>query len=174
MHLTGLPLGSLKFYFYFVRKKMSLGVPVFNLKDLKRSYYYFLAFNIVFTIGALLLNLVFRSLIDHSLFNRINSWVLFFILLAGAFLTSAVDKKEYKAIMETAEPEARFAAYEKYYKRKMFWNAITFAITAILYVGTGKNIFLYILLIQLVMSLTFYPGKKFMSNIFKDQDAVTI
>lgn len=153
---------------------MSLGVPVFNLTSLKRSFYYFLAFNIVFTVGSLLLNLVFNSLINHSLFNRINSWVLFFILLAGAFLTSAVDKKEYKTIMETADLEARFTAYEKYYKRKMFWNAITFAITAILYVGTGKNIFLYIMLIQLAMSFTFFPGKKFMSTIFKDQDAVTI
>src|SRR6478735_3802340 len=123
---------------------MSLGVPVFNLSNLKRSYYYFLGFNILATIVALLLNLVFRSLIDHSLFNRVNSWVLFFILLAGAFLTSAVDKKEYKAIMDTADLETRFAAYEKYYKRKMFWNALSFAITAILYVGTGKNIFLYI------------------------------
>lgn len=153
---------------------MSLGVPVFNLSNLKRSYYYFLAFNVLATIIALLLNLVFKSLIDHAFFNRINSWVLFFILLAGAFLTSAVDKKEYKAIMETADLETRFAAYEKYYKRKMFWNAITFAITAILYVGTGKNIFLYIMLIQLAMSFTFYPGKKFISIIFKDQEAVTI
>jgi hypothetical protein len=153
---------------------MSLGVPVFNLANLKRSYYYFLACNIALTIGGLLLNLVFNSLINHSLFNRINSWVLFFILLAGAFLTSAVDKKEYKAIMNTADLETRFAAYEKYYKRKMFWNAISFAITAILYVGTGKNIFLYIMLIQLFMSFTFYPGKKFISTVFKDQDAVTI
>lgn len=153
---------------------MSLGVPVFNLKELKRAYYYFLAFNIIATVVTLLLNLVFTSLIDHSLFNRINSWVLFFILLAGAFLTSYVDKKEYKTIMETADLETRFAAYEKYYKRKMFWNAITFAITAILYVGTGKNIFLYIMLIQLAMSFSFYPGKKFMSTIFKDQEAVTI
>jgi hypothetical protein len=153
---------------------MSLGVPVFNLKGLKRSYYYFLSFNLICTIGALLLNLVFKSLIDHSFFNRINSWILFFILLAGAFLTSYVDKKEYKTIMDTAEIEERFAAYEKYYKRKMLWNAITFAITAILYVGTGKNIFVYILLIQLVMSVMFYPGKKFMSTILHDQDAVTI
>jgi len=153
---------------------MSLGVPVFNLSNLKRSYYYFLGFNILATIVALLLNLVFRSLIDHSLFNRVNSWVLFFILLAGAFLTSAVDKKEYKAIMDTADLETRFAAYEKYYKRKMFWNALSFAITAILYVGTGKNIFLYIMLIQLAMSFTFFPGKKFISTIFKDQETVTI
>lgn len=153
---------------------MSLGVPVINLSNMKRSYYYFLASTISLTIGSLLLNLVFKSLINHSLFNRINSWVLFFILLAGAFLTSYVDKKEYKTIMEMADLETRFTAYEKYYKRKMFWNAISFAITAILYVGTGKNIFLYIMLIQLFMSFTFFPGKKFISTIFKDQDAVTI
>jgi hypothetical protein len=153
---------------------MSLGVPVINLSNMKRSYYCFLASTISLTIGSLLLNLVFKSLINHSLFNRINSWVLFFILLAGAFLTSYVDKKEYKTIMEMADPETRFAAYEKYYKRKMFWNAISFAITAILYVGTAKNIFLYIMLIQLFMSFTFFPGKKFISTIFKDQDAVTI
>lgn len=153
---------------------MSLGVPVINLANMKRSYYYFLASNISLTLGSLVLNLVFKSLINHSLFNRINSWVLFFILLAGAFLTSYVDKKEYKAIMEMADLETRFAAYEKYYKRKMFWNAISFAITAILYVGTGKNIFLYIMLTQLFMSFTFFPGKKFISTIFKDQEAVTI
>jgi hypothetical protein len=153
---------------------MSLGVPVFNLSNMKRSFYYFLTYCILFTIVALLLNLVFKSVINHSLFNRINSWVLFFILLAGAFLTSAVDKREYKAIMETSDIETRFTAYEKYYKRKMFWNAISFAITAILYLGTGKNIFLYIMLIQLFMSFTFYPGKKFISTIFKGQDAVTI
>ena len=153
---------------------MSLGVPVLTLTNLKRSYYYFIAFSILLTIGALLLNLVFKSLIDHSFFNRINSWVLFFILLVGAFLTSYVDKKEYKTIFDTADLETRFAAYEKYYKRKMFWNALSIAITAILYVGTGKNIFLYVLLMQLFMSIFFYPGKKFISTILKDQDAVTI
>ena len=97
---------------------MSLGVPVFNLSNLKKSYYYFLAFNILGTIIAIILILVFKSLLDHAFFNRINSWFLFFIVLAGAFLTSAVDKKEYKAIMETADLETMFAAYEKYYKIK--------------------------------------------------------
>lgn len=153
---------------------MSLGVPVLNLTSLKRSYYYFMIFNALLTVGSLLLNLVFKSLIDHAFFNRINSWVLFFILLAGAFLTSYIDKKEYKTIMDTADLETRFAAYEKYYKRKMFWNGLTFAISAILYVGTGKNIFLYVLLMQLAMSISFYPSKKFIAFIFKDQDAVTI
>jgi hypothetical protein len=73
-----------------------------------------------------------------------------------------------------ADPETRFAAYEKFYKRKMLWNAISFAITSILYVGTAKNIFLYIMLIQLFTCLTFFPGKRFISTIIKGHEAVII
>jgi hypothetical protein len=151
---------------------MNLDIPVFDTKGLKRYFYYFFTVNIIIVATSILLTALSYSSISHSVINRVNNWILFLILFAGAYIFSARSKKELKSINATEDFVQKFAMYEKYYKKKLIWNSFSLATSSIFFLLTNKNYFFYILIIQLVLSLVFYPSKKLLSKELQNNDIV--
>jgi hypothetical protein len=149
---------------------MSLDIPVFNLKGLKRSFYYFLTFNIVVVVLGVLCVGIFDHLIDHTLLYKVNSWLILFVLFAGSYVFSSVSKKELKSIIETEDFGQKFSRYERFYKKKLVWNGFSVLLSTVFWVLTIKNFFFYILIFQLILTAVFYPTKKLLSRELKNNE----
>jgi len=143
---------------------MELDIPVFDTKPLKRYFFYFLGFNIILVVIVIVLTGLFNTMIDRSILGRINTWYIFFILLSGSFMYSAKSKRELKAINQLEDFTQKFIGYEKYYKKRLIWNAFSLLTCGIFFILTNKNYFFYMLLLQLVLSLLFYPRKSLLSK----------
>lgn len=142
---------------------MDLDIPVFDTKGVKRSFYYFFAFNAILTATVVIGTVVF-DISFQSYLQRINTWVVFLLLFAGTFYFSQKGKKELNAILETTDIPKKFARYESYYKQKLIWNSFSLVTASILLLLSSKKYFLYLLLLQLVLSWIFYPGKKLLTK----------
>jgi hypothetical protein len=153
---------------------MNLDIPVFDTKPLKRYFYYFLGFNITLVGTVILLTSLFNSLPEYSILSSINTWMLFLVLLGGSFLFSAQSRKELKAINKSEDFAQKFARYEKYYKKKLVWNASSLVASGFFFLFTHRNYFFYMLLLQLALSLLFYPRKSLLSKELENTEIVFV
>jgi len=88
-----------------------------------------------------------------------NSWSLFIFLFIVAFLQGQVSKRDLTQLREFNGAEGLFNKYTQFYKKRLLLNFIPVFFCAILFVLTFRNIFFYLLLIQIVFSVIFYPRK---------------
>lgn len=151
---------------------MSLDFPIFPTANLKKAFYYFLAFNILVFLASMLLTAVSGNHIPGRAFVLSNTWLIMLALLLLSFAFTAKSKKELGKILATPDYREQFAKYETYYKRKLIWNASSIVISGFFFVMTERNLFFYFLLIQLILSLAFYPRKRIISEELKNPEIV--
>lgn len=151
---------------------MSLDLPVFETSNLKKAFYYFLAFNFLVFLGSMLLAALTGNHIPGKAFIMNNTWLIMLALMLLSFAFTAKSKKELGAVLNTPDYTQQFLKYETYYKRKLVWNASSLVISGFFFVLTSKNLFFYFLVIQLVLSLAFYPRKKMISQELNNPEIV--
>lgn len=151
---------------------MSLDLPVFETSNLKRSFYYFLAFNILVFLGSMLLAAITGNHIPGKAFVMNNTWLIMLALMLLSFAFTAKSKKELGVVLNTPDYTQQFLKYEAYYKRKLIWNASSIVISGFFFVVTEQNLFFYFLILQLVLSLAFYPRKRIISEELKNPEIV--
>jgi len=130
------------------------------MQELKRLFFYF--------VGALILLIVISitivGLIDKPDFIFIkgfsNSWLLFVFLFIVAFLQGQVSKGELVKLREFNAAEGLFEKYTQFYKRRLLLNLIPVFLCAVLFVVTFRNIFFYLLLIQILFAFVFFPRRE--------------
>jgi hypothetical protein len=142
---------------------MSLEIPVFDTKNVKRTFYYFFALNVILTLGVIIIPTVFDISFTHIL-GRNDNWVLFLALFAGNYFFAGKSRRELQAIMATTDIPEKFLKYENYYKQKLIYNFFTLVIASIVIIFIGRAYFLFLLGLQLVLSLMHYPTKKLLSK----------
>ena len=147
-------------------------LPVFNLKNLKRAFYYFLAFNFFISVSGILISAVSNDIFKQNLLNRINTWILILILFVSAFIYSYRSRKEMKSIHNIREFDGQFSKYENYSKKRLIWNAFSQLLITGFFVLTNKNIFFYILVIQLLFSFALYPGKRVIARELENNEII--
>gem|GEM_PF-1892482 len=151
---------------------MNLDLPVFNLKNLKRAYYNFLIVNVIITVGSILIMIILGDEINHKFYDKINTWIIIGVIFIGNYIYGINSKKELKSILEIREIEIQFSKYERFFKKRLAWNSISPIITGTFYIATNKNVFLYILITQMILSLLFYPNKKVISKELNNSEIV--
>ena len=153
---------------------MSLDLPVFDTKNLKRSYYTFLAVTLVLAVATIVCDIFAKSLIGKPLLlgDRSIRWMLIAISLGASFYFGNKSKKELKLVQETENWDQKFEMYERYYKRKLIWNTFSLVLTCAFLLGSNSRIFLYLLIFQALISLVFYPGKLLLTKELKTQDII--
>jgi ABC-type Mn2+/Zn2+ transport system permease subunit len=142
---------------------MSLDVPVFDRKNLKKAYYYFIASNALITGACAVLSGITLPFFDRRLLDRTTVWILIGTIFFITLIYSSKRKKELKSILEIDDYDEQFRLYERYYIKKYIWNAFSLFLTGAFFVITNKNLFFYMLLIQLGFSLLLYPYKRLLS-----------
>lgn len=151
---------------------MSLDFPVFETSNLKKAFYYFLAFNILVFLGSILLTTVAGSHIPGRAFVMGNTWIIMLALLLLSFVFTAQSRKELKAVLAIADYREQFLKYETYYKRKLIWNAFSIVVSGLFFAITSRNLFFYFLVIQVVLSLAFYPRKALIGQELNNNEIV--
>lgn len=149
-----------------------MDIPIFNLKHLRLSFYYFLFASLfAFLAGVLIVMLIDAELL-LSFSEKIDSMYLFGIIFLVNFLTNKASNKELNKINETQNFDEKFKRYELFFQKKLIWNFISILISILFWVGFQKNLFLYVILIQLALTPLFYPRKKIISKELNVEDIV--
>ena len=138
---------------------MDLEIPIFNTKNVKRTFYYFFASNVILTLAVIIVPLVI-DISFTTILGRNDNWAYFFILFGGYYYFGAKNRKELVAVWETKDIAQKFARYERYYKQKLLWNFIILVIATIILLLMSQKYFLYLLVLQSILMLIHYPGKK--------------
>jgi hypothetical protein len=149
---------------------MSLDVPVFDRKNLKKAYYYFIASNMLITAGSIVFSGFTEPFFDRRLLDRTTIWILIGVIFFTTLTYSSKRKKELKAILQVNDYDEQFRLYEKYYIKKYIWNAFSLFLTGVFFVITNKDLFLYMLFIQLAFSLLLYPYKRLLSTELRNTE----
>jgi hypothetical protein len=153
---------------------MSLDVPIFYLKTLKKYFYYFFAGNIIVVSLSFLLVGLFDNRINPSLINSANTWVAIGMLFVITSFFGQRSKRELKALLEIKDYTEQFSLYENYFKKKLIWNGISIILSGTFWVLTEKNTFFYVLILQLILSVVFYPNRKLIAKELKNTDIVFV
>ena len=151
---------------------MSLDMPVFDLKNLKRAYYNFLVFSIFITAGSIICNIYAKALIAPMLSDKINSWILIAILLGLSFWISSKNKKELNAIEEQPVMNEKFALYERFYKKRLMWHAFNLVVAGAFVIKSNSQYMVYLLIFQFLVFLIGYPSKPLLTRELKNNDIV--
>ena len=79
---------------------------------------------------------------------------------------------ELRKIIEAKDLEGQFLKYEGFYKRRLIWNTLSISLSGLFFILTIKNMFFYLLIIQLLLSLLFYPRKILISKELNNDNIV--
>jgi L-asparagine transporter-like permease len=104
--------------------------------------------------------------------EKIDSMYLFGIIFLVNFLTNKASNKELNKISETQNFDEKFKLYELFFQKKLIWNFISILLSTLFWISFQKNLFLYIILIQLILTPLFYPRKKLISKELNREDIV--
>ena len=151
-----------------------MDIPVFNIKTLKHYFYYFFAACILMVIAMVVLTIVTKGSETRRTLASVTSWYYIIPIFALTYLADRKSKRELARIVEMDDFAQKFKRYEIQYKNKLRYNAISIAFTGFLLIISEKDIFLYILIIQLLITPVFYPRKIIISKDLKNDGIVFI
>src|ERR1700754_3555589 len=129
---------------------MTLDVPVFDRKNVKRYFYYFLAFNIIISLASVLTVGLLGARKNPQFFNSTNSWILIGVYFLVTSWFNRRSKKQLVAIQQTQDYVLKFTQYENYYRKKLLFSSSAVLLTIALWVSDKSNFFLYFLGFQLI------------------------
>jgi hypothetical protein len=151
---------------------MELDLPVFERRNVKRIFYYFLAFNFAVSILTILLVALTSDNIPGNVFVSNNYMPIMVCLVLFSYIFTSKSKKDLKTILNTPDFNNQVVKYESYYRKKIFLSGASLVITAFLFIMTTKNIFFYILIFQLLLSFVFFPTKKLISKALNNNENI--
>ncbi|MEO6547393.1 MAG: hypothetical protein ABIN94_05315 [Ferruginibacter sp.] len=148
---------------------MALFHTVFDMQKLKRLFYYFLVIIILLSaVSVAMVELFNRS--DLAFMKGVsNSWILFVFLFAIAYTQGQISKKGLADLRRFNDSEGLFDKYLRYYKG-FFLNCLPIVTTCALFVLTYKNLFFYLLLIEVLFSFAFFPRQAQILKELPDRD----
>jgi membrane protease YdiL (CAAX protease family) len=151
---------------------MNLELPVFERSTVKRTFYYFLAFNVIVCAVSILLAAISSDNIPGKRFVTNNTWSIMGALLFLTYAFTSKSKKELIKVLDTSDFKELISRYESYYKKKLIWNGFSIVISALFFVMNNKNLFFYILIIQLLLSMAFFPTKGLVRKELNNNDII--
>lgn len=149
---------------------MNLDAPIFDRRNLKRAYYYFIAVSVLITLGCIAVVGMTDRFFDRRLLDRTTSWILIGVIFLVTLIYSSQRRKELQMILQIDIYEEQFRMYERYYIKKFVWAAFSLLLNGIFFIITNANLFFYMLLIQLGFSLLMFPAKRILSSELRNKD----
>lgn len=157
-------------YFASNFEYMGLDVRLFDLRPLKKYFYYYVGAAVFF--GGLVAYVFYskNNPIGYVPRQFLDNTNMIIILFAATFLYSRFSKKELEKIIQTKDDSKKFEAYISYSKKRTIWNLFSLLVTAALFLATYSKVFLIIFILQLSLSIFLYPRKSFILQELKERD----
>jgi hypothetical protein len=146
----------------------------FNLKNYKSVFYTILCVNAIITLatyiaGAKVLGIV---LLQGSF--RMQTNILFGVLLVGAIFQTSRQKKLLEKINSFTDYEEKAAHYLKLYKIRLYWKCVSCLSSCFIYLLTGRNLFLYFAVFDVLTTWMYFPNKTLIRKELKIDDLVFV
>lgn len=93
---------------------MSLDLPLLELKNFKRAFYYFLAFNFIVTVLSVVSIGLVEDAVPGKTFFTTYSWAILLVVMLGSFTYASKQKRELKTILAVADHREQLLKYEKH------------------------------------------------------------
>lgn len=140
---------------------MNLDQPIFNLKPLKNYFIYSVI--AVFTI--FLASLAISTFLHMPVGSNSKGSLIFLgALMLVSFWRSQKSKKDLQVIRETQDWPTKLSLYEKRYKGRLNFHVLSVAVTAAFWILGNKNVFLYLMIAEVGITLVYYPIKKMIAT----------
>ncbi|MGN6440263.1 MAG: hypothetical protein ACTHMM_27305 [Agriterribacter sp.] len=151
-----------------------MDLPVFELRNLRQAFMTVVILNIILVIIAYLI----PAFLDFSFIAQYLRGGGIFILIAISFVVSKtvnnMVKKDLKKAQELSVFDEKASQYEVFFRKRLWLNFFSVAVTFILAViGNGKFMF-YFLIIQVILFFLLYPSKALISKELQKDDILFI
>ena len=142
----------------------------FNLKTFKNAFYTAFSINVVATLATYVVGVNVLSIVllqDNDL--KLTRY-LFALLIVAAILQTANQKKLLKKLDNLADFEDKVAHYFKIYKLRLNWKCFSCLASCFIHILTGRNLFLYFAIFDVLTTWTYFPNKVFIRKELKTEE----
>ena len=141
-----------------MEEEKNLDLYTVDIKKYKSVFYICLVTNIVCTAFSFLLAANgFRLLSNFYPDTRLTLSILF-MMVVFAFLHSSFTRSRLRKLSLIESFEERVAAYEKLYRLRIIWFLFSGFVSCALAVLSGRTLFCYYAMFDIVISLSYYPN----------------
>src|ERR1700754_4274793 len=142
----------------------------FNLKTFKNAFYTVLGINVAMTLVTYVAGAnVFSIVLLHESNLKLTRYLLA-LLLVAAILQSVNQKKLLKKLDEFTNFEDKLAHYMKIYKLRLNWKCFSCLASCFIHILTGRNIFLYFAIFDVLTTWTYFPNKVLIRKELKSEE----
>jgi hypothetical protein len=147
---------------------------LFNLKDLKKVFYSVFIINVVVTLvtyvaGANVFSIV---LLDENQIQQTR--VLLLLVIVAAIFQTYYQKKLIKKLDAFSGFEEKVSHYLKLYKLRLYWKCSSCLVSCFIHILTGRNIFLYFAIFDVLSTWTYFPNKTLIRKELKTEDVTFV
>lgn len=143
-----------------------------DIKKYKSGFYTCLITNIVCTGTSFLLAANgFRLVSSFYPDTRLTLSILF-VMVVFAFVHSSFTKSRLRKLSLIENFEERVAAYEKLYRLRIIWFLFSSLVSCGLAVFSGRTLFCYYAMFDIVISLGYYPNLTLFKKELNNEDII--
>jgi hypothetical protein len=100
--------------------------------------------------------------------------VLLLLLIVAAAFQTTYQKKLLKRLGDFANFDERVAHYLKIYKLRLYWKCSSCFASCFIHILTGRNIFLYFAVFDVLTTGTYFPNKTLICKELKSEEIVFV
>jgi hypothetical protein len=146
----------------------------FNLKPYKSAFYTLLSVNAVITLATYIAGANVLGIVLLQGDFRTQTNILFGILIVAAIFQTSRQKKLLEKINSFTDYEAKTVHYFKLYKMRLYWKCVSCISSCFIYLLTGRNLFLYFAVFDVLTSGMYFPHKTLIRKELKIEDLVFV
>ena len=151
-----------------------MDLKIINQKQLKRIYINFLVICLLITGGSyILFQSGFRFFEGSDWVNEMTNILLYCMIgIVIVFTYFQMSQRKKLRVLPTIEEKIIF--YEKFYRYRLWWHVLACFVSAFLLLLTGRNIFFYIGLFDLLEMLLSYPSQLIIKKEMKEDELIFV
>jgi hypothetical protein len=143
-----------------------------NLKGYKKTYWQVFTCNVTIVIaGYILVTNGYFILSPFYRTQNITSPILAFIILLSFFHAQRY-RRQVKQLADIADFDERVIKHEKIYRTRVWWFFISCSSSCFLYVLSGRAVFLYLCIFDIIISLPTWPNKRLIRLELQNEEII--
>jgi hypothetical protein len=147
----------------------------FNLKNLKTVFYTVLSINTTLTLATYVAGAnVFSIVLLHEGSLKQTPDLLLLLVLVAAVFQTIYQKKMLKKLDGLTDFEEKVAHYLNIYKLRLYWKCSSCLASCFIHILTGRNIFLYFAVFDVLSTWTYFPNKALIRKELKTEDVMFV
>jgi len=146
----------------------------FNIKQFKNVFYTVLCINTALTLATYVAGANVFSIVLLREDSLKQTRVLLLLLVLAAIFQTTYQKKLLRRLGDLTDFDERVAHYLKIYKLRLYWKCSSCLASCFIHILTGRNIFLYFAVFDVLTTWTYFPNKTLICKEMKSDEIVFV